>query len=174
MIVIWSLQNKLRFLSAGNKSSINHFEWIFKSFWLKRVTGVIIPILHGMNSSIELKQPKCCGFLTNLVGDQVGLGKKRYQKISKRNKWHATCIYINFLAFDRISTHLENVWCNSSIILCNYIRVTSTNKECTQCVSFHLAVRQVVGHPTTPRDLVSFSLGPNIDNSPSNRIIALN
>lgn len=92
MIVIWSLQNKLRFLSAGNKSSINHFEWIFKSFWLKRVTGVIIPILHGMNSSIELKQPKCCGLLTNLVGDQVGLGKK---KISKDIKTQQMACYMH-------------------------------------------------------------------------------
>lgn len=120
------------------------------------------------------KATKMLWIVNKLSGRPSRTGKKRYQKISKRNKWHATCIYINFLAFDRISTHLENVWCNSSIILCNYIRVTSTNKECTQCVSFHLAVRQVVGHPTTPRDLVSFSLGPNIDNSPNNRIIALN
>lgn len=170
MIVIWSLQNKLRFLSAGNKSSINHFEWIFKLFCVKRITGVIIPILHGMNSSIELKQPKCCGLLTNLVGDQVGLGKK---DIKTQQMACYMRLYINFLPFDRISTHLENVWCNSSIILRNYIRVTSTNKECTRCFSFHLAVRQVVGHPTTPRELVSFSLGPNIDNLPNNRKIAL-
>lgn len=116
------------------------------------------------------KATKMLWIVNKLGGRPSRTGEK---KISKDIKTQQMACYMHLHQLPFIWPNQHAFRCNSSIILRNYIRVTSTNNQCTQCVSFHLAARQVVGHPTTPRDLVSFSLGPNIDNLPNNRKIAL-